>query len=98
MVTDFISQLSEMQNEEWISKPESSRVSDNGSGQQVARCLCDEPKQFFNDSRSLDRVVEHLKQQEGKSIQISEVIHILRITKVQQCIDNYNRKFCVNWL
>jgi len=70
-MVEFNSQLSGMQHEEQISKPESG-VSDNSSGQQ------------------------YTKQEENKDVEISDIIQILRTTKVQQLRGNfhYREKFC----
>ncbi len=91
----FISPLSVMQNEEWISKLEST-VSDESSEQQFARCRSDLPTDFFNTSCLLDTALHYVKQQEKKRTDICEIIQILRMTKLQQCRGKYydNGKFC----
>jgi hypothetical protein len=85
-----------MQNEEMITKPRS-RVSENGSiGQEVSGYLGHEPKQFFDTSFLQDASLWYGKQQEKKHTEISEIIGILRMTKLQQCRGKYHDhgKFC----
>ena len=91
------SQVSGMQNEEMMITKPKSRASDNGRGQQVAAGrLGLESKQFFDTSFLLDAALRYRKQQEKKYTEISEIIEILRMTKLQQCRGKYydHGKFC----
>jgi len=96
MMIESASQLSGIQNEEMITKPKG-RVSDNSSiGQEVSGCLDHEPKQFFDTSFLQDPSLWYRKQQEEEYTEISEIIGILRMTKLQQCRGKYydQGKFC----
>ncbi|MDQ3967145.1 MAG: hypothetical protein M3275_01970 [Thermoproteota archaeon] len=86
-----------MQNEEMMKTKPKSRASDNSSGQQVAGWLDPESKQFFDTtSYLLHAKSRHRKPQEKKWIDFSEIIQILRMTKLQQCKRQYHNdgKFC----
>jgi hypothetical protein len=95
MMIESASQLSGMQNEEMITKPKG-RVSDNSRGQEVSGCLDHEPKRSFDTSFLQDDSLWYRKQQEKKHTEISEIIEILRMTKLQQCRGKYydHGKFC----
>jgi hypothetical protein len=74
-------ELEGMQNNELLSELQSI-VTGDSSVQQGAEYLCDEPKQFFDTSYSPDAVTWYREQQEKKRIDISEIVQILRTTKV----------------
>ena len=70
-------------------------VTGDSSGQQASEYLCDEPKQFFY-AHSPDATAWYREQQEKRCIHISEIVQILRTTKVQQFRGKYynDGKFC----
>jgi hypothetical protein len=88
-------ELEGMQNNGLLSELRSIAAGDS-SVLQGAEYLCDESKQFFDTFYSQDAAAFYRERQEKKRIDISEIVQILRTTKVQQCRGKYHndRKLC----
>ena len=90
-MAEFISQLEGMQDEEHLYERSNRLVRDSGRVQ-VTGSLRREVKQFFYTSCS----PWHGERQEMNRIHISDIIQLLRTTKLQQCrgIYHHGRRFC----